>query len=304
MERRNFLKVLAGSLSGAACTKVFSPQKVRAEGGAGASGEELLGVLVDTTKCIGCRRCEAACAEINNLPAPSPLDDSRIFEKKRATMPNRYTVVNRYTTKEGKEVFVKRQCMHCNHPGCVSACLVKAMHKVEKGPVVWETNCLGCRYCMVSCPFDMPKHDYNTPTPTIEKCNFCWEKKVKKGERPACVAICPTEVMFFGTRREVMEEAKRRIFQEPDKYYPQIYGENEVGGTSWVYIAAAPFEQIGFRADLGSTPYPKLSKGFLTNIGVIDLVIPTLLLGMSYVTKRKNKTTEQEHENTGGTDER
>ena len=139
---------------------------------------------------------------------------------------------------------------------------------------------------MVACPFDIPKFEYNSPMPKIQKCNFCWEKKVSQGQHPACVEICPTEAIYFGTRREMIEEAKRRIYQKPSKYYHQIYGENEVGGTSWVYLAAVPFEEIGFRTDLGTTPYPKLSKGFLTNIAVIDLVVPTLLLGISYVVKK------------------
>ena len=288
MERRNFLKVLAGSLSGVAFGNALCPQKLKAESGQGTKGEELIGVLIDTTRCIGCRRCEAACAEINNLPVLN-IDDKGVFEKRRETTETQYTVVNRYTPKAGKEIFVKNQCMHCNYPGCASACLVEAMHKIEQGPVNWETNCIGCRYCMVACPFDIPKFEYNSPAPKIQKCNFCWEKKVKKGQRPACVAVCPTEVMSFGTRREVVEEAKRRIYQEPDKYYPQIYGENEVGGTSWVYLAAVPFEQLGFRTDLGTTPYPKLSKGFLTNIAVIDLVVPALLLGIGYAAKRKKE---------------
>lgn len=286
MERRNFLKLLTGSLSGVAFGNALCPQKLKAESGHGAKGDELLGVLVDTTVCIGCRRCEVACAEINDLPAPN-LEDGSTLGKRRETSETQYTVVNRYTSKEGKEIFVKTQCMHCNYPGCASACLVNAMHKIDKGPVNWETNCLGCRYCMVACPFDIPKFEYNSPFPKIQKCNFCWEKKVSQGERPACVEICPVEVMFFGTRREVIEEAKRRIYQEPNKYYHQIYGENEIGGTSWVYLAAVPFEELGFRPDLGTTPYPKLSKGFLTNIAVIDLVVPALLLGIGYAAKKK-----------------
>lgn len=276
---------MGAGIAGISGSKLIRPEVVRAEG-TDFVGDELFGVLVDTTRCIGCRRCEAACAEINNLPAPD-LEDKGIFEKRRETSETQYTVVNRYPAKEGKEIFVKAQCMHCNYPGCASACLVKAMHKIEQGPVNWETNCIGCRYCMVACPFDIPKFEYNSPVPKIQKCNFCWEKKVKKGQRPACVEVCPTEVMFFGTRREVIEEAKRRIYQDPNKYYQQIYGENEVGGTSWVYTAAVPFEQLGFRTDLGTTPYPKLSKGYLTNIAVIDLVVPALLLGIGYAAKRK-----------------
>jgi formate dehydrogenase iron-sulfur subunit len=304
MERRNFLKVVAASLSVVAGGNAFYPRRLSAEEDRKPPSEELLGVLVDTTRCIGCRSCESACADINNLSAPH-RDDTRVFEKKRPTSETQYTVVNRYTAQEGKKIFVKTQCMHCTYPGCASACLVHAMHKIEKGPVAWETNCLGCRYCMVACPFDIPKFEYNSPVPKIQKCNFCWEKRIKQGERPACVEICPVEVMFFGTRKDVVEEAKRRIYQEPDKYYPQIYGENEVGGTSWVYIADAPFEQLGFRTDLGTTPSPHLSQGFLNNIAVIDLVIPPLLLGIGYVVKkRKIKMSEQPQDNRGEADER
>ncbi|MBN2467343.1 MAG: 4Fe-4S dicluster domain-containing protein [Deltaproteobacteria bacterium] len=286
MDRRKFLKVLATGASGLAFGNALKPNELQASAPGKQSDKELLGVLVDTTRCIGCRSCEAACADINGLPEPN-LDDEQIFEKRRTTSETQYTVVNRYLKEDETEIFVKTQCMHCNYPGCASACLVKAMHKLEEGPVNWETNCIGCRYCMVACPFDIPKFEYNTPTPKIQKCTFCWETRVSKGEKPACVEACPADVMFFGTRKEVIEEAKSRIYQAPDDFYHHIYGEQEVGGTSWVYIAAVPFEQLGFRTDLGTTPYPKLSKGFLTNIAVIDLLVPTLLLGISYAAKNK-----------------
>jgi formate dehydrogenase iron-sulfur subunit len=296
MKRRTFLKTCATGLSGLALGSLGHPGTVGAEGHASGSEEELLGVLVDTTRCIGCRSCELACSEINELPQPEYADylgdDSKndiVYEKRRLTSETRYTVVNRYKQEDGTDIFVKSQCMHCNQPGCASACLVKAMHKVEKGPVNWETNCIGCRYCMVACPFDIPKFEYNTPFPKIQKCTFCWEKRSSKGEKPACVEICPAEVMFFGTRKEVMEEARLRIYQNPETYYHGVYGEHEVGGTSWVYIGAVPFEKLGFRTDLGTTPVPKLSKGFLTNIAVIDLVVPALLLGISYATKKNNE---------------
>jgi Fe-S-cluster-containing dehydrogenase component len=280
------------------------PRRVSAEEERKQPSEALLGVLVDTTRCIGCRSCEAACADINNLPAPD-FDDERVFEKKRTTSEAQYTVVNRYTPEEGKDIFVKTQCMHCSWPGCASACPVRAMHKIEKGPVAWETNCVGCRYCMVACPFDIPKFEYNSPVPKIQKCNFCWEKKVKNGECPACVDICPEEVMFFGTRKAVVEEAQQRISQEPDNYYHQIYGENEVGGTSWLYIAAAPFEQLGFRTDLGTTPSSLRSKNFFASITIMDLVIPPLLLGIGCdVKKRKTKMSEPQQDSKGDADER
>lgn len=286
MERRRFLKILAGSVPvvlGGTSLNAITGQAVAA--GQQPEGD-LLGVLVDTTRCVGCRSCEAACAEQNGLPEPTGGDE--VLAQYRSTSEVQYTVVNRYETEDGTEIFVKTQCMHCNQPGCASACLVRAMTKTDKGPVNWEANCIGCRYCMVACPFDIPKFEYNTPTPKIQKCTFCWEKRVSRGERPACVEACPSEALFFGTRREVIEEARTRVYQNPDDYFHHIYGEHEVGGTSWVYVAAVPFEQIGFKSDVGTVPYPKLTKGFLTNIAVIDLVIPTLLLGIGYATRRKH----------------
>ncbi len=285
MERRNFLKVLATGVSGMAFGNVIRPKSLNAKETGEGGDKEFLGVLVDTTRCIGCRNCEMACAEANNMPLPD-LDDETIFDEKRLTSETSYTVVNRYKT-EDEEIFVKTQCMHCNQPGCVSACLVSAMHKTEEGPVIWETNCIGCRYCMVACPFDIPKFEYNSPVPKIQKCTFCWENAVKKGGIPACVEACPSEALVFGTRRELIEEANKRIYRKPEAYYHHIYGEHEVGGTSWLYLSAVPFEQIGFRTDLGTTPYPKLTKGFLTNIAVIDLVVPALLLGINYAVKKK-----------------
>jgi len=287
MERRKFLKVLATGVSGLAFGNALKPKSLKAEETSEAGDKELLGALVDTTRCIGCRSCEDACSEANSLPAPD-LDDETIFDKRRTSSETQYTVVNRYETEDEEEIFVKTQCMHCNQPGCASACLVKAMHKTKEGPVIWETNCIGCRYCMIACPFDIPKFEYNTPFPKIQKCTFCWENRVSKGEQPACVEACPAEALMFGTRRELIEEANKRIYEDPDTYYHHIYGEHEVGGTSWLYLSAVPFDQIGFRTDLGTTPYPKLTKGFLTNIAVVDLVVPALLLGISYAVKKKN----------------
>jgi len=292
--RRDFFKI-AGS-AGATVLFGASQQALATEGS--ADGPELYGVLVDTTRCIGCRSCEVSCNEVNSLPEPDiSFDDLDVFATERKTDINAYTVVNMYETDNG-EIFVKKQCMHCNQPGCVSACLVKAMEKRKEGPVIWNTNCIGCRYCMVACPFDIPKFNYNSPAPKITKCTLCWETRVSKGELPGCVENCPAEALTFGTRRELMEEARTRIYQNPDDYIPQIYGERVVGGTSWLYLASVPFEQLGFRTDLGTTSSPKLTKGFLTSIAVIDLLIPPFLLGINYITKRGNEVKNKEGEPT------
>jgi len=284
-KRRDFLKWLGLGIAGASSGDLLNPGKLLAK--EGAEGKEFVGVLVDTARCIGCRACEKACAMAHGLPVPE-ITDKSVFANIRDTSETQWTVVNRYKTEQG-EVFVKKQCMHCNQPACVSACLVKAMEKKKEGPIIWNPNCMGCRICMVSCPFDIPKFEYHSATPKIQKCNLCWER-LQKGEVPACVESCPMEALFFGTRRELIAEANRRIYTRPKEYVQHIYGEHEVGGSGYLYLSKVPFEQIGFKMDLGTEGYPKLSAPFLYSVPVILLLLPAFLMGVNTLTKRLDKT--------------
>jgi len=282
MDRRSFLKAVSFGIAG--LTTPFAATK-RAHAKHSLS-DDFVAVLVDTTRCIGCRSCEEACAEAHHLPIPDVSDDS-VFKKRRQTSTSQLTVVNRYRTEKG-DVFVKKQCMHCNEPACAAACLVKAMQKRKEGPVTWQDNCMGCRICMVSCPFDIPKFEYNSWNPRIQKCDFCWER-LMRGEEPACVEACPQEALVFGKRKELIEEAKRRIYQNPDKYYHHIYGEHEVGGTGWLYISAVPFEQIGFKTDVGTTAYPEYTKGFLYAVPFVLILWPAFLTAIRSLTKAEEE---------------
>lgn len=209
------------------------------------------GVLSDLTLCIGCRRCEWACAEENGLPNQplKTIDDPSVFKEFRRPTPTQYTVVNRYPEKNvnGKPLDVKVQCMHCEHPACVSACIVGALEKDSMGPVKYDTwKCIGCRYCMVACPFQIPTYEYeNALTPEVQKCTLCFTRTIEEGRRPACVDICPRESIIFGKRRELLEIAHERIRRHPDRYVDHVYGEQEAGGTSWLYLSSAPFEDVG-----------------------------------------------------------
>jgi len=289
MDRRSFLKGLGAGIAGVAAGSSLLPGKLEA-GGAPAD-KEFMGVLVDTTRCVGCRSCELACAEAHNLPVPD-IGDASAFEKNRQTSETQWAVVNRYKTDKG-DVFAKKQCMRCNQPGCVSACPVKAMEKQKEGPVTWDTNCIGCRYCMVSCPFDIPKFEHYGATPKLQKCNLCWER-LKKGEKPACVEACPAEALAFGARRALIEEANTRIYKTPKEYLSHIYGEHEAGGTGYLYITAVPFEQLGFRGDLGTTAYPEYTKGFLYSVPVVLFLWPAFLSGVSAITRRKENVRSKE----------
>jgi ferredoxin len=154
------------------------------------------------------------------------------------------------------------------------------MYKTQEGPVIWRSGkCMGCRFCMVSCPFDVPKFEYNERNPEIQKCNMCWDR-LESGGKPACVEACPADALVFGMKRELMEIARLQIYSQPSRYVHHIYGEYEVGGTDWLYLAAVPFAQLGFRTDLGTTPYPEYTRDFLYTVPVVLFGLPAFLLGL------------------------
>ena len=272
MDRRGFLKTTlvagTGALSGNALCAREAPKP-----------EEFVGVLVDTTRCIGCRACEVACGEENDMLVPDVLNDGAL-ETQRSTSDKQWMVVNKHETEKG-DVFVKRQCMHCYQAACAIACPTEAMKQNSTGPTTWDGDkCLGCRYCMTSCPFDMPKFEYDSWNPKIQKCSMCFER-LEAGHKPACVMACPTDALMFGTRVKNLEIARHRIYSHPDDYVHHIYGEHEVGGTGYIYLSAVPFDQLGFRTDLGTTPYPDYTKEFLYAVPMIRFGVPAFLLGLN-----------------------
>ncbi|HEY5658330.1 MAG TPA: 4Fe-4S dicluster domain-containing protein [Myxococcota bacterium] len=291
MDRRGFLKTCLGAVGTLGSTALLGDD-ARAEGDPTAT--EFVGVLVDTTRCIGCRGCEEACAEANGLPAPD-IDSAEayaVFDQERNPSVTQFSVVNRFG--EDEEIFVKRQCMHCNQPACAAACLTKAMLKTDKGPVIWrEDKCMGCRFCMLSCPFNIPQFEYDKAIPRIMKCHLCFGR-LQEGEQPACTEVCPEEAIVFGTRRDLLDEGRTRIYSEPDKYVHHIYGEHEAGGTGWLYLASVPFEKLGFNTHLEMQAYPKLAKGFLYSVAVVFLLWPPFLLALSRATGAAEEIEEEE----------
>lgn len=251
ISRRDFLRQTAlatlSGLGGAA----LSPAE--ASSGAVPPPPDAFGVITDVSECIGCRRCEWAC---NNEPsndfkvtrAMTDFDDQSIFSTNRRHDDNTLTVVNEYSP-EGSSapVFVKTQCFHCNDPACLSACLVTAFRKDENGAVVYDPwRCMGCRYCLVACPFQIPSYEYNEPlTPRVRKCTLCFRERTSQGKLPACVEICPVQCMSFGKREDILEMAHKKISNDTS-YVQHVYGEHEVGGTSWMFISKFPFEELGF----------------------------------------------------------
>ena len=249
INRRNFFKVLGVTGVGLAVGK-----ELKAVPKTG-NNVEFSGILYDSTRCVGCQTCESSCAEANGLPAPTATIEAGVIRK---TDESHRTVVNSFKTSKG-EAFLKKQCMHCNEPACTAACLTQAMYKTKEGPVIWRGDkCMGCRYCMVSCPFDIPKFQYFSSNPKIEKCNMCYSR-LSEGKVPACVENCPAEALVFGKRRDLIKEARNRIALNPDQYSDHIYGENEAGGTGFLYIAGVPFDELGFNKSIQTKSYPELS---------------------------------------------
>jgi len=298
ISRRKFLK----SITAASGASLVSKSQI-AQGAERFTGwSDRFGVLSDLTRCVGCRSCEAACNEINKLPPPKiPFEDQSVFEKIRRTDAQTYTVVNRYPNPKpgGEPIFVKKQCMHCDEPACASACLVKAFKKTREGPVTYNKGvCIGCRYCMTACPFYVPAYEYDDPfSPEVKKCSMCYDNRISKGGIPACVEACPMEAMTFGKRSDLIKLARKRIIEQPDIYIDEIYGEHEVGGTSWLYISGVPFEKIGFRMDLGTTPYAELTRGFLGAVPLVLILWPAFLIGVYMFTKRRQGMAETEESN-------
>ncbi len=277
--RREFLKWVG--LTG--CSAFAAKDSIASSGDrlARSVSPDWKGVLVDTTLCIGCRKCEWACNKANNLPV-KPLEtfeDKSVFEEERRPNAGAYTMVNRYEglREDGRPVDVKVQCFHCNDPACYSACIVTAFTKKENGAVVYDPwRCMGCRYCMVACPFQIPAYEYdNALAPAVRKCTFCFDRIEKPGGIPGCVEICPVQCLTFGKRTELLELARQTIAQHPDRYVDHIYGEHEAGGTSWLYLSSVPFEKIGFVSP-GSDASPRLTESI--QHGIFRYFIPPLSL--------------------------
>src|SRR5205807_2607547 len=227
-------------------------------------------ILVDITKCVGCRACEQACKEIHHFP----------METESKLSPTALTVIEARGDK-----FVRRMCMHCQDPACASACLVGALKKTALGPVTYDASkCIGCRYCLVACPFNVPRYEWSKLVPFVKKCDMCYERQTK-GQPPACVEACPTGASTVGWRDEILEEAQRRILADSN-YVKRIYGSEEAGGSSVFFISDVPFEKLGFTT-APAQPLPVLTANALGDVPTVVMVGGALLSGLYWITQRR-----------------
>jgi Fe-S-cluster-containing dehydrogenase component len=288
ISRRNFLHAAAGGTAAAAACAALAPSPAQARGNK-AVPDHAVGLLYDATLCIGCKACMSGCKEANSLP----LDDTvggKLWDTPLELSGKTYNVIKiyRHGTMENKDkavngfAHIKRSCLHCVDPSCVSACPVSAMTKdPETGVVGYDKDaCIGCRYCVAACPFGVPQFQYDTPTPQIAKCQLC-RHRLAEGKIPACAQQCPTGATIFGTYRALSAEIDRRKAMVPGEanqfprrtpdsgdtheraaaeYVEQVYGQKELGGTQVRYLSGVPFDKLALPVDLPERSYASQSE--------------------------------------------
>ncbi len=268
------------------------------------------GVLFDGTRCIGCRACSVACKSWNKNPAEvekKPSVEGGI-EGKAVLSDKTFTFMRFREIGEGDDLkwaFAKIQCMHCLKPGCETACIVGALHRnKETGAVSYDKGkCIGCRYCMVACPFGIPTYEWEKRMPWIRKCTFCADRlnEAENGMAPACVTACPTRALQFGDREELIAKAWDRInaSKEADpagigKYIEHIYGEKEVGGTAWMYISSVDMTELDLPW-LSEEPVTKNARTAMTTLPYYATGMLVLMASIYFITKRKQKIAAGKH---------
>jgi formate dehydrogenase iron-sulfur subunit len=240
-------------------------------------------ILYDSTLCIGCKACEGGCAERWGLP----YNDKIAAEEKISA--HKLTAVETHG-----ERFSRRLCMHCAEPTCVSVCPVGALQKTSLGPVVYDAEkCMGCRYCVQACPFQVPTYEWNERLPKMRKCDMCYERQ-SQGKLTACAEVCPTGATKNGDRDQLLGEARQRMAEKPGQYYGKIYGVKEVGGTSVLYLSAVPFEQIGLRTGMPQEALPDLTWRVLELTPDVVSTGSVLLGGIWWITNRRGEVAKKE----------
>jgi len=238
-----------------------------------------MGLLFDATRCIGCGSCASACKEQNKLPGE---------------VEERTTAYTWTTVKPVEGTYMRKLCMHCQVPTCASVCPVGALTKSAEGPVVYDAKkCMGCRYCMMACPFDVPKYQWDRPIPIIGKCILC-AGRITKGESTACATACPVGATIFGKRDDLIRDAQDRIKQNPAGYVDHVYGLTEAGGTSVLMISSVPFEKLGLKNDLPSEPPALRTWQVLSNIPSFVAVWGVFLYGIHWITARRDEVAKAE----------
>lgn len=315
VNRREFLKLAATGMGAALCSSPATAlQRERLP-----LSPDAVGMLYDSTLCIGCKACMVACKEANNMPVEFS-GEQRLWDVPLETSGKTLNVIKLYKDGQGQHkdqesngyAFMKRHCLHCVDPSCVSVCPVSAMTKDPVSGIVehHEDRCIGCRYCVYSCPFGIPKYEYDEAFGQIQKCEFCVHLQVK-GEIPACCDVCPTGASLFGKVSDLKQEATRRLQKQAGEwhvfprgklgagrppheatlavYKPHVYGLNELGGTQIMYMSGVPFDKLGLPTDVPDYSYPSLAEGIQHTLYKWMIAPLVLLAGLAVIVRRNTR---------------
>lgn len=246
-------------------------------------------ILTDVTKCNGCLECVSACKEANHLG----MDVPRVWDKNDGLSAENWTSI----IAKPDNHYVRKQCRHCLEPACVSVCPVGALQKTDLGPVIYDSGkCMGCRYCMMACPFGIPRYDWDKTVPHVEKCIMCYDR-IREGKQPACTEACPQKATIFGDRAELLKEAHKRIRENPGKYINRVWGENEVGGTSVLYISDIDLDFLTYQTQPVDKPLPGETEAAMEAVPYAFVGMGGLMLGLNWIIRRRMKLSEETGEN-------
>jgi formate dehydrogenase iron-sulfur subunit len=284
LSRRDLLKGMGCGVAALMLSSALAAHPELAQASGGEESGSGWGILIDLTRCTGCQSCALACQEANDRPHPNRtpigLDTDAYSFVKEQQIEN--------SVGQPESVYVKRQCMHCLHPACVSACTVGALRKTPEGPVVYDADkCIGCRYCQYACPFGVPTYEWENPLGLIHKCQMC-ASRLAEGESPACVGACPNGALRFGNRQQLLAQAHAQITSNPGRYVDKIYGEHEVGGTSVLYLSPVPFALLGF-PELGDEPNPRYAEAVMKQTPAIALTVASVVTALHLLLQRRQQ---------------
>jgi formate dehydrogenase iron-sulfur subunit len=238
-------------------------------------------ILTDITRCTGCSECVLACKTVNRLEGDFP----RYWHRNDGLSARNWTSI---LTRDNNH-FIRKQCRHCIEPACVSACPVGALTTSPEGAVIYDAGkCIGCRYCMISCPYGIPRYDWDKAVPYVQKCNMCYDR-IKAGKQPACTEACPTEATIFGEREELLAEAHRRIRENQGKYIDRVYGESEAGGTSVLYISDIDLGFLTYPLHRIKKPLPETTSTAMSAVPPVFIGMGAVMSGFYWFFKRREK---------------
>lgn len=305
--RRQFLKIIG--LTGA--TLLAGKNTNASE--TSAVNNDTLGMLYDATKCVGCKACMSSCKRVNGDYGAlsfeqASFDKDGLWDAPKDLSGSTRTLIKLFKESHENWSYIKYSCMHCQKPSCVSVCPVSAMTRDKTtGIVDYNKNtCIGCRYCQVSCAFNIPKFQWDRAIPQIVKCDLCKNTNLIKKGISACAETCPTGAIMFGKRKELLAEGHKRLEESPKKYINHIYGEKEAGGTNHLYLAAMPFNKLGLPllgndapAEFSEKIQHTIYKGFIAPIALYGTLCFVALKNMKKNdsrNKHKDKTKEEKRD--------